>query len=151
MPIFFYKVNEPYGCFSNFSAHPIQLDGKTWPTSEHYFQAQKFITTAPEYAEQIRLESSPMKAANMGRSRKVPLRADWEEIKDDVMRKAVYAKVETHDDVRQSLLSTKQEILIEQTTKDTYWGCGTDGTGKNMLGMILMEIRSLLQDSSILD
>lgn len=144
MPIYFYKVNEAFGCFSNFSAHPIQLDGEVWPTTEHYFQAQKFISTAPEYAEQIRLEPSPMKAANMGRSRKVPLRVDWEEVKDDVMRKAVRAKIEAHDDVRQTLLSTEQEVLIEQTTKDTYWGCGTDGTGKNMLGIILMEIRSQL-------
>lgn len=144
MPIYFYKVNEPYGCFSNFSPHPVHIDRKTWPTSEHYFQAQKFVLTAPEYAEQIRLEPSPMKAANMGRSWKVPLRADWEEVKDDVMRKAVYTKVKTHADVRDTLISTHQQVIIEQTTKDMYWGCGLDGTGKNMLGKILMEIRSQL-------
>lgn len=149
MPIYFYKVNEPYGCFSNFSAHPIQIDGEIWPTSEHYFQAQKFISTAPEYAEKIRLEPSPMKAANMGRSRKVPLRTDWEEVKDDVMRKAVYAKVKAYADVRETLISTHQEVLIEKTTKDMYWGCGSDGSGKNMLGKILMEIRSQLQNSSV--
>ena len=45
----FYKVNEVYGCFSNFSKHGFELDRKYWPTSEHYFQAQKFAGT--EYAE----------------------------------------------------------------------------------------------------
>ncbi len=46
MPILFYSVREsPYGCFSNFSPHPFEFDGKRWPTSEHYFQAQKFAGT----------------------------------------------------------------------------------------------------------
>ena len=51
--ITFYRVREPYGEFSNFSPHPIELKGRTWPTSEHYFQAQKFAGT--EYEETIRL------------------------------------------------------------------------------------------------
>ncbi|MEO1140885.1 MAG: NADAR family protein, partial [Pseudomonadota bacterium] len=38
----FYRTGDPYGCFSNFSAHPILIE-TTWPTSEHYFQAQKFL------------------------------------------------------------------------------------------------------------
>jgi ribA/ribD-fused uncharacterized protein len=39
----FYSVNEPYGCFSNFSPHEIFVDGILWRTAEHYFQAQKFL------------------------------------------------------------------------------------------------------------
>jgi predicted NAD-dependent protein-ADP-ribosyltransferase YbiA (DUF1768 family) len=38
--IHFYSVGDPYGEFSNFSPHPITLDDKRWPTSEHYFQAR---------------------------------------------------------------------------------------------------------------
>ena len=53
----FYRVNEPYGAFSNFSPHPVTLKGRTWPTSEHYFQAQKFAGT--DYEEAIRLAKSP--------------------------------------------------------------------------------------------
>ena len=68
----FYSVNEPYGGFSNFSPHPIKLKGGTWPTSEHYFQAQKFAGT--EHEEIIRLEKSPMIAARKGRDRSRPLR-----------------------------------------------------------------------------
>lgn len=139
--IYFYYVKDKYGCFSNFSPHPIDLDGKLWPTSEHYFQAQKFVTTMPEYSEKIWQASSPMVAARLGRSRKVPLRPDWEQIKDDVMRKAVRSKVLQHDDVREALLSTGNKMIIEKTTKDYYWGCGEKGTGKNMLGKILQEIR----------
>ena len=71
----FYREGEEYGEFSNFAAYPIQLGGKVWPTSEHYFQAQKFARTKHE--EAIRRVRSPGIAARMGRDRKKPLRADW--------------------------------------------------------------------------
>lgn len=45
MTIYFYKVWQPYGCFSNFSPHGIQIRGTYWPTVEHYYQAQKFVTS----------------------------------------------------------------------------------------------------------
>lgn len=85
--IYFYLTDAPYGEFSNFASFPILLDGKLWPTTEHYFQAQKFAGT--EHAEQIRLEFSPMKAARMGRDRKRPLRPDWDTVKDEIMRIAL--------------------------------------------------------------
>ncbi|RAL25811.1 Swarming motility protein ybiA [Thermoflavimicrobium daqui] len=144
MPIYFYRTNEKYGCFSNFASYPIELDGQIWPTSEHYFQAQKFITINPSYSEKIRNTKSPMIAAKLGRSRKIPIRPDWEDVKDDVMRKVVLCKVMTHRDVHEYLVSTGDEEIIEKTTHDRYWGCGIDGTGKNMLGKILMEVRAKL-------
>lgn len=143
--VYFYKVNEEYGYFSNFSAHPFMLDDKYWVTSEHYFQAQKFISTVPEYAEQIRLAASPMKAANMGRSRKYPIRKDWEQQKDDVMLRAILAKFQAHKDMKDILLATGDAVLVEKTTSDTYWGCGSDGTGLNKLGLLLMEVREKLK------
>jgi ribA/ribD-fused uncharacterized protein len=144
--IYFYSVREePYGCFSNFSPHPFELDGKTWPTSEHYFQASKFPGTP--YAERIRTTPSPMIAARLGRSRKQPIRPDWNDVKDDIMRRAVRAKFAAHPDIRAVLLSTGDAELIERTTNDYYWGCGTDGTGLNMLGKILMEVRTLMRDA----
>ncbi|WP_313640774.1 NADAR domain-containing protein [Paenibacillus sp.] len=143
MAIRFYKVNDEYGCFSNFSKHGFELDGKYWHTSEHYFQAQKFVGSI--YEEEIRVVESPMDAANMGRDRNKPLRVDWEQVKDEVMKKAVLQKFLTHLDIREILISTLPEEIIEETTNDYYWGCGSKGTGKNMLGKILMEVRSTLE------
>ncbi len=142
MTIYFYSTREEYGCFSNFSSHGFKLDGLYWFTSEHYFQAQKFIGT-PHF-EQIRLVKTPKDAAKMGRERTRPLRQDWENVKNDIMRKAVLRKFQTHADIREILLSTKNQEIIENSPIDTYWGCGADGTGKNMLGIILMEVRDLL-------
>lgn len=138
----FYRVADDYGCFSNFAPYPIQVDGKQWQTSEHYFQAQKFEDR--EHQEAIRKTKSSMIAARMGRDRKKPLRRDWESVKVAVMRKAVRAKFTQHEDIRRILLSTGEARIVEQTENDSYWGDGGDGSGKNMLGRILMEIREEL-------
>jgi N-glycosidase YbiA len=143
MKIYFYSTRDEYGCFSNFSAHGFEFDGLWWPTSEHYFQAHKFFNT-PHF-ESIRHVKSPKEAALMGRDRQYPLRPDWDEVKDKIMYSAVLRKFETHLDIRTVLLGTGDEELIENTTSDYYWGCGTDKTGKNRLGQILMDVREELR------
>jgi ribA/ribD-fused uncharacterized protein len=139
--ILFYRANEiPYGVFGNFdSKHPIYLDGKIWPSTEHYFQAQKFAGT--EYEDAVRMTPKPRDAAAMGRDRNLPLRADWEQVKDTIMREAVRAKFNQYPDLGQLLLDTGTAELVEHTTNDSYWADGGDGSGKNMLGKILMEVR----------
>ena len=141
-PVRFYSTRGPHGAFSNFSRHPVTVGGKAWPTTEHYFQAQKFAGTGHE--EAVRLAATPSAAAGMGRDRKRPLRGDWEAVKDDVMRTALRAKLAQHADVRDLLLSTGDAELVEHTTNDRYWGDGGDGTGRNMLGRLLMELRAEL-------
>ncbi len=144
MAIEFYRERDaPYGCFSNFSKHGFTLNGRRWPTVEHYFQAQKFPGTPQE--EAVRLAPDPMTAKNIGNERTVPIRPDWEAVKDDVMREAVRAKFSQHPDIRAVLLGTGQEVLIEAARNDSYWGSGPDGKGKNRLGQILMEIRDELR------
>jgi N-glycosidase YbiA len=140
----FYSTKDAYGCFSNFAAYPLKLKGKTWKTSEHYFQAQKFAGTSHE--EEIRLIDSPMVAARAGRSRQRPLREDWEAVKDDIMREALRAKFTQHEDLKKILLETGDAVLVEHTTNDRYWGDGGDGSGLNMLGKLLMELRDELRN-----
>ena len=88
--ILFYGVGDEHGAFSNFAPYPISLDGRRWPTSEHYFQAQKFL------------------------------------------------------DPKLLLLATGDSVIVEHTEADAFWGDGGDGSGKNMLGRILMEVRTRL-------
>ena len=139
----FYSTTGEYGCLSNFARSWIGLKGKSWPTVEHYFQAQKFA--GPEYEEVIRLCQSPMIAKRLGRSRKHPLRPDWERVKDAIMREAVLAKFTQHADLRAVLLGTGDAVLVEHTAKDSYWGDGGDGSGRNVLGRILMSVRDELR------
>jgi|SRR5580698_2097963 ribA/ribD-fused uncharacterized protein len=136
----FYRVSERFGEFSNFAPFSIRLKGRTWPTTEHYFQAQKF--TGTDHEETIRQTKSPMIAARLGRSRAHPLRQDWEQVKDGIMREALEAKFTQHPKLKALLLSTGDAELVEHTRNDAYWGDGGDGTGKNRLGQLLMELRA---------
>ena len=145
MTIYFYSALEsPYECFSNFSPHGFVIAGVYYKTSEHYFQAMKFARSPQDMQAVIRA-STPKLAATIGRDRKRPLRRDWESVKDGIMRQGVLAKFEAHPDIRQILLDTGDEPIVENAPHDYYWGCGTDGTGKNMLGKILVETRAILR------
>jgi ribA/ribD-fused uncharacterized protein len=139
----FYSVNNEYGEFSNFARYPVNIDGKLWPTSEHYFQAQKFEDIF--YQKKILKTNSPMKAAELGRSRKVKIKKNWDKIKDSVMYKAVYEKFTQHRCLTELLLSTGDATIIEHTRNDYYWGDGGDGSGKNRLGKILMQVRESIK------
>jgi len=141
--IHFYSVTAEYGELSNFAPYPITLRGKRWPTSEHYFQAQKL--TDPREQEEIRGAKTPMIAARMGRDRKRKLRRDWERVKIGVMREAVEAKFRQHEELRALLLGTGDAQLIEHTENDDFWGDGGDGSGRNELGRILMAVRDALR------
>jgi ribA/ribD-fused uncharacterized protein len=89
-----------------------------------------------------------MIAARMGRDRKRPLRRDWEAVKDAVMRQAVRTKFTQHEDLRRALLATGEAELVEHTAKDRYWGDGGDGSGRNRLGRILMDVREELRTAA---
>jgi len=143
MPVYFYRVNEPYGEFSNFAEYPFEADGKEWPTSEHYFQAQKFAGTIPcggsetsSHGKRGSKHGSGSKFANAAR----------QAVKLDVMRAAIRHKFDSHKALIDLLLSTGDEQIIERTTDDEYWGCGSSGEGLNMLGILLTELRLALKN-----
>jgi ribA/ribD-fused uncharacterized protein len=138
----FYKTREAYGCFSNFSRHPVSVNGIVWHTSEHYFQAQKLIY--PSDQDEIRINPSPRNAADIGRSR--PMRKDWDLVKDYVMAYIVLEKFVQNEEIREVLLSTGEQEIVEHTENDSYWCDGGDGTGQNMLGRILMGVRTHLRE-----
>ena len=144
----FYHSYEPYYCFTNFSQYPIQLDGRQWPTTEHYFQAQKFIGTP--YEEAIRKQPNPRGAFDMSRDPNVSRwrRGDWDRIKDDIMLKCLRAKFTQHKDLKQQLLDTGDRKLIEHTSNDSYWGDGGDGSGQNKLGKLLMQVRKEISNQA---
>lgn len=145
--IFFYEKDEPFYEFTNFAPFPVNIDGVTWPTSEHYFQAQKF-TGRPDLQKYIRHIREPRDAFNAARQYAADVRSDWHRgAKDRVMRMAVRAKFSQHPELGRLLLSTKDAVLVEHTTNDAYWGDGGGaGLGENMLGQILMEVRRELRE-----
>lgn len=142
MTIYFYTSTGSYGCFSNFAPYKIFLKGHIWPTTEHYFQAQKFSDTP--FEEIIRRANTAKEAARLGKSRQYKIRDDWESVKDGIMLTALLEKFKSHADICKILLDTGTETLVENSPYDYYWGCGQDGSGKNRLGQLLMHVRALL-------
>jgi len=139
----FYKTKDLYGEFSNFALGcPIELDGKLWPTAEHYYQAQKMTELKDQ--EDIRKTERPAVAAKLGRDRSKKIRTDWEKVKLEVMRECLRAKFTQHPRLGSMLMGTRGAKLIEHTTNDSFWGDGGDDSGENWLGRLLMELREQL-------
>jgi N-glycosidase YbiA len=146
MPILFSSKSADYRWLSNFSEHGFALDDLRWPSVEHYYQAQKF--PAPETRERIRAAAKPVIARQMARDPELQSRADWDEVKDQLMRCAVLAKFSQNRELRERLLSTGAEELVHESKNDLHWGRNAKGQGKNRLGVILMDIRAVLAAES---
>ena len=104
MPIEFYRTAEPFGFLSNYAEAPIFVDEVAWPTTEHYYQAQKFAD--PAQRDAIRAAPTPDAAKRLARASPASLRADWDEVRDTVMLAALRAKFAQHADLRAQLLAT---------------------------------------------
>ncbi|KZT64793.1 DUF1768-domain-containing protein [Daedalea quercina L-15889] len=140
----FYDRNQPYYEFTNFALYPIHWDGRMYPTAEHLFQAHKFMPNEPKVAEHIReLPSSRDALEEAGRLRWFQ-RADWFDVNIRVMDNILEAKFTQHFSLRDMLLGTGTQQLIEDSPVDSFWGCGQDGLGRNELGKALMRLRDKL-------
>lgn len=136
-----------YAFLSNFYECPVRIcfpetgECFTFSTSEHAFQAAKCPTRAREFSG-----LTPGQAKRLGRQ--VDMRDDWEDVKDDVMYEVVLAKFTQNEELKDKLLATGDEELVEGNTwGDRYWG-QVNGVGKNMLGKTLMRVRDELRDGS---
>ena len=126
---------------SNFWPCRIVLDGKVYDSIEHAFQASK--TRIEEERRDVRLAGSPGEAKRLGR--RVTLREDWEEIKLPMMAELVLQKFSKHADLKEKLLATGDEEIVEGNSwRDSFWGV-YKGSGKNHLGEIIMRVREQLR------
>jgi len=140
--IYFIKEDPEFGCFSNFSPDAVEIDGKKYQTSEHYYQAMKTLDENEQ--ENIRNAYTAHISKQLGRA--APLRPDFDEIKDDIMRKVLRAKFTQNEALKRTLLSTGEREIIELSPWDEYWGCGKKNKGLNMLGKLLMDLREKLKN-----
>lgn len=147
--IYFYQSSNPYYEFTNFYGSSVNIEGKQWPTTEHYFQAQKFNNT--NIQEMIRTAATPREAFTISRNVQYDqYKIDknlWENfLRYEVMAKAIRAKFNQHGHLRNLLLNTGDQILVEDAGRnDSVWGAGADYQGANHLGRILMHVRDELR------
>lgn len=134
------RFSHKYSFLSNFYMIYVHYEGLTYANSEAAFQAAKLLNNE----DRKRFTSmNPKEAKREGK--RVPLREDWEEIKDNVMYEVCKSKFQ-NPDLAKKLLDTGDEELVEGNTwNDTYWGV-CNGEGQNKLGKILMRIREELRE-----
>ena len=136
------KFIDKYFFLSNYYIVPVTYNGLTFQSNEAAFQAQK---TLNEGQRRKFTKLAPNKAKAKGRS--VLLREDWEEVKDQIMYEICLAKFSQNEDLKEKLLNTGDEELVEGNTwHDTYWGV-YNRKGKNKLGKILMRVREELKSA----
>lgn len=146
MTIRFFSKSDRYREFSNFANYPVLIDGCVWPTTEHYYQAQKFEDPARQ--EDIRQLSKAVAAKRYATKHKSNIRADWGARKDRVMERALRAKFTQHETLRALLVGSGDEKIEEDSPHDSYWGTGSDGKGQNKLGEMLMRLRADLRSGA---
>ena len=143
--VFFYEQDHYY--LSNFSAFKVNWLGVIFHTAEHAYHWTRFPHGAPERT--IILESaSAHEAFRFAQDHKASQLANWNEVKVRVMRDIIRAKAHQHEYVLRKLLQTGDRTLIENSWCDPFWGWGPNRDGKNMLGVLWMEIRAELRSRS---
>ncbi|KAL4062338.1 hypothetical protein J3A83DRAFT_4110194 [Scleroderma citrinum] len=145
--ILFYHTHDPHYGFTNFSADPVEYQGKIYPTSEHLFQSLKFLPHRPELAEHMRTCSKRPRAVFDEAHRFSPeVRPDWLKVRIEMMDLALWHKFTQNTHLKDELLSTGDAELVEDSAKDAFWGVGPDGKGENQLGKALQKLRTKLRD-----
>jgi ribA/ribD-fused uncharacterized protein len=141
--IYFFNREDKYYQLSNFAGFGFVLAENKWRTMEHYFQAMKFEGTTQ--FERILNCGSPKQAKDLGQSRAVPIRQDWDSVKEEIMLNGLRAKFKDPE-LKGVLLSTGKKELVENSPYDKYWGIGSNGKGKNRLGVLLMQLRAEIKN-----
>lgn len=121
--------------FSNFSSFAVKWKNKLWQTSEHAYQAAKFMDKNPEIAEEIFQASSAHAAKKIAEKYENKVNQTSQE-KIDIMIDICRHKLQQHPYIQKKLLQTENLPIIEDSPKDSFWGWGPAKDGRNELGKI---------------
>lgn len=145
--ILFFRQDAPNYHLSNSSPHyPVYFNNVRYATSEHLFQSLKF-PSHPEIASKVRRAKSPTEAMRIARSHTDKYPAGWfsDGLNVKVMHDVVLAKFSQWGRLREALLETEERELVNDSPTDVFWGTGAAGTGRNVLGKVLMDVREVLR------
>ena len=130
-----------YDVLNNFSARAVEIDGLVYPTSEHAYQAAKCTNEAGR--DEIRHARSPLLAKTLSNEKyALEKRKDWEGVKLEVMESILREKMQQHEEVRNALIRSGDQVIAEASPQDSFWGTGMGGDGQNQLGKIWMKLRA---------
>jgi N-glycosidase YbiA len=135
--------------FDNFASFQVDYAGRRWPTSEHAYQASHFFDTDPELVEAIAEARSAHDAYKLAKANGDKAPENWDDIKVDVMYGICKEKMLQNPYVLVKLLASGDLDIVEDSTKDAFWGWGPNRDGRNELGKIWMKLRDQLRSGDI--
>lgn len=129
------RFHGTYAWLSNFWPVPVILDGVTYKSVEHAYQAAKFPVDRRAYFQDPACTAAHAKA--MG---KAPGKLEgWQDRRDDVMSDLINQKFGQEPYLTQLVETGEQEILEGNVWGDSYWGVAlATGKGENRLGRMIM-------------
>ena len=127
-------------------AWPLKLYGARGRTTEHLYQAMRF-SAHPDFQREVLSANKPKAAKLIARKYDELTRADWLDVRIDVMRWCLEIRLAQHLTRFGSLLEKSGERpIVEFSKRDTFWGAEPSGegtlTGMNILGNLLEELRT---------
>lgn len=147
MTIYFSRGTDEYGWLSNFyhtKETQFTIKGVSFNSVEQAYQSYKAAN--PKVFNYVYAGYTPSECKRRGR--RAVITDNWDLKKIPIMSMCVLAKFEQNEYLKNKLLETGNELLVEYTTwNDSYWGVNQKYVGDNNLGKIIMTTRHILSIS----
>lgn len=127
-------------------ARPIQLEDEEWKSAEHYVHAK--LAGKPDLVEKTKQMATGLEAFKFNKPWYRSKCSGWKDLRRVMMTRAIYTLVQMYPEVAEYLLNTGDELLVETSMYDHYWGIGRDLRGENMVGKVWMDVRKKLREES---
>lgn len=137
------QFQEEYRWLSNMEPCNIEMDGEIYPSVEHAYMSAKSVD--PLWKDFCISTTSPYTVKEQ--SKFIALRPDWEYIKKSVMLYCLEQKYRQEPYMSKLIATGDEHIQEGNNWKDIFWGIDlATGKGQNNLGIMIMNIRTELQN-----
>jgi ribA/ribD-fused uncharacterized protein len=143
--IYIYGTEGRYGCLHMEYESELEMEGIIYKSVEHYMQAKRYENIDEEHRKMIIEAESTKKAKELGNDKSKPQKKDWHTEKLNVVYDALLKKFTISEVLKDTLLKTDGKYICNFSETDRAWGDPGDGTGKNLLGKLLMEVREKIK------
>jgi ribA/ribD-fused uncharacterized protein len=149
----FFRTTDRWGGLSNMAAgFPLVVNDVEIRTSEAIYQACRF-PHLPDVQREIIAQASPIAAKMKSRAHRRDSRPGWDGLRLAIMWWCLRAKLACNLETFASLLlATEAATIVEDSSRDAYWGAVSDKAdedtlvGRNVLGRLLMLLRRALEE-----